>query len=246
MARWSQVGVLLVLGIALALWTGRSDFVPPGPGQADAGFGAGSDWDVQWAQGEALRSSASRGDLPHWDPMPDFGAPLLAHPESWVAAPAFLASGGASDLRSGLHGLRAVSVIALVLGLGLLCVRMQVPWMVGVAGAVAVLASDQWAQRLYSGHLMALGMCWWPLAAAAVLRACESATANVQWRMAAAAGACIGLASLQGGHYPTVFAPWVLGLVAWGAVAGDRWVGYQRRHRYLAHPFAGKNDHDQK
>ncbi|MCO4774229.1 MAG: hypothetical protein KDA24_29650, partial [Deltaproteobacteria bacterium] len=224
MSIWPRIALLLLIGLVLALWTGRHDFVPAGPGADDPGFGAGSDWDVQWAQGDALRSSWERGELPHWDPMPDFGAPLLAHPEAWVAAPSYLVFGGTRDVASGLHGLRIVSVIALVLGLGLLCVRLEVPSMVGVATAVGVLASFEWEQRLYSGHVMMLGICWWPLAAAAVLEALKRPTRSGRILVAGGAGAAIGMASLQGAHYPTVLAPLVLGLVAWAAVAGERWV----------------------
>ncbi len=209
----------LLTAVLVLVWVIQSDFVPAGPGAADPGFGAGSDWDIQWASAEAGRSASAAGELSHWDPFPDYGAPVLAHPEAFVAHPAYLL-GALHGVPRGLQWLYATSVLALILGFAWLAVELELPWYLALPAAAGVLASFEWEQRLYSGHLMFLGTVWWPAALAAVVRALR-APAPVLW--SAVAGGSVAIGSLGGGHYPLLFAAWLLGLAAWVGVVGPRW-----------------------
>ena len=205
---------VLILG-----WLAQGDFVPAGPDAADPGFGSGSDWDIQWASAEAARVALAAGELPVWDPFPDYGTPVLAHPEAFVAHPAYFV-GALHSVPRGLHWLYGASVLVLVLGFAWLAVELGLPWFIGLPAAAAVLASFEWEQRLYAGHLMFLGATMWPVGLAAVVRALRGLR-SLPW--AALGGVAVGLGSLGGGHYPTLFAPVLLGLAVWARLAPARW-----------------------
>jgi len=217
LSRW-LIPTLLCAILATA-WLSQIDFVPAGPTAAEPGFGSGSDWDLQWSTMQAGRSAVSEGRLPHWDPFPDFGAPVLAHPESFVAHPAWLL-GSTGDASAGVRYLHASAALALFLGFAWLAAELSIPWFVGIVAAAAVVASFEWEQRVYSGHLMFLGTAWWPAALAGVARSLRRG-ASVVW--AGVGGAAIGLGSLGGGHYPTLFAGVLIALVAWASIAKLRW-----------------------
>jgi len=219
---WAQVRWFLpacVVGALAVAWMVQTDFVPAGPMAESPGFGPGSDWDLQWSTLEAGRSAALHGGVAHWDPFPDYGSPVLAHPESFVAHPAWLL-GARGDGATGLHLLYASALLALFIGFPWLAVELSLPWFLGTLAAAAVVASFEWEQRLYSGHLMFLGTVWWPPAVAGVVRALREQQSTL-W--AGAGGAAIGLGSLGGGHYPTLFGVLLLALVVWAHVVKPRW-----------------------
>lgn len=216
-ARW-LIPALLVAILATG-WLCQTDFVPAGPTAAEPGFGPGSDWDLQWSTIEAGRSAASEGRVPHWDPFPDFGAPVLAHPESFVAHPAWML-GATGDASAGVRYLYMSALLALFLGFAWLATEFSIPWFVGTVAAAAVVASFEWEQRLYSGHLMFLGTAWWPAALAGVVRSLRPANS---WVWAGVGGAALGIGSLGGGHYPTLFGGVLLALAVWASIAKPRW-----------------------
>jgi hypothetical protein len=209
----------LMAGLLACGWLLRSDFVPAGPLDPAPGFGAGSDWDVQWAAMETSRAARSRGALPHWDPFPDYGSPVLAHPESFVAHPAWLL-GSRWGPAAGLHVLLAWTLCTLFVGFSCLAVELELPWFLGPVAAAALVASFEWEGRLYAGHLMFLGVASWPLALAATSRALRPG-ASALW--GAGAGAVLGLASLGGAHYPTLFGIVLVVLVVWTRQVAAPW-----------------------
>ncbi len=217
--RWTLL-LALIGSLFLVWWAGRGDFIPQGPTAPEPGFGTSADWDLQWTSGEAARSAWANGELPWWDPFPDYGAPVLVHPETFVAHPVYALRAGAG-VHEGLRALVLFSVLVLGVGCAWLAVELEAPWYLGLIGAGAVLASFEWENRLYTGHLMFLGVTAWPAGVASLCRALREASPT---RWATLSGAIIGLASLGGAHYPTLFAFWVLGLVTWAAVTNRRWV----------------------
>jgi len=131
-------------------WLGRVDFIPLGPHEPVPGFGTSADWDLQWTSAEAARSATARGQLPWWDPFPDYGAPVLAHPEAFVAHPAYALS-ARSGVSAGLRLLVLSSVFVLILGSAWLAVELEAPWYLGMIGAAGLLASYEWENRSTSG-----------------------------------------------------------------------------------------------
>ena len=216
--RWLLPAVVLA-GLA-CIWLLQTDFVPAGPSQPEPGFGAGSDWDLQWSTLEAGRAAVSAGELPHWDPFPDYGSPVLAHPEAFVAHPAWLLGAGHGPA-TGLRLLQGTAIFVLFLGFAWLAVELELPWLLGPVAAASVIASFEWENRLYSGHLMFLGTAYWPVCLAAVTRALRPGT-SAGW--AALGGGALGLASLGGGHYPTLFGLVLVALYIWASVVSLRWL----------------------
>ena len=207
--------------VGMAGWLGSWDFLPPGPAAEDPGFGAGSDWDIQWEMAGVSHAALRAGELPHWDPYPAYGVPLLANPEAFSLHPAWLA-GAIHSPRTGLRALFAFQCLLLLLGSWWLGRSLGVPWFLALACGLAPVASAEWRDRLYNGHLMVLGMAAWPACLAAVMAACADTRRKAAWTsvlLGAAGGAALGLASLGGGHYPLAFGLLAALLLVWSTGA---------------------------
>lgn len=222
-ARRRPLGWKLLAPLTLAVLLACSalgGFVPMLPEREDPtgdSFAPGCDWDRQWAMAAVGALYVRKGHLPHWDPYSGAGSPLLANPEAFVMHPAFLATAS----RGPAHGMRALmftSWVALFLGLAWLGALAGVPWPLAACTGLLTVGSYELAARIGSGHLMVLGVTWWPLAAAAcldALRPSRAGKADEVIVLGTVAGASIGLCYLGGGHYPSVFALLLVLLIAW-------------------------------
>lgn len=211
----------LAAACAAAGWLGTWDWVAPGPAAVDPGYGAGADWDVQWEMAAVSHASYGAGQLPQWDPYPVHGAPVLANPEAFTLHPAWVL-GALSSPRTGLRLLYGFQCLLWMLGLLWLGRRLEVPWYLALACGLGLIASAEWKDRLYNGHLMVMGLCAWPACLAAVLAAADAARRRARWTpllLGAAAGAALGLANLAGGHYPMAFGLLAALLLIWGSGA---------------------------
>ncbi len=219
--RWIPLALSLAAALGMASWLATWDWIPPGPGAADPGYGAGSDWDVQWEMAAVSHASYGEGHLPHWDPYPVHGGPLLANPEAFTLHPAWMI-GALSSPRTGMRALYGFQCLLLLLGLLALGRVLKVPWYLSLACGLGLIASAEWKDRLYNGHLMAMGICAWPACFAAALAACRTERRRERWTpvlLGSAAGAALGLASLGGGHYPMAFGLLAALLLIWGSAA---------------------------
>ncbi len=219
---WLPAVAACAVGGYLATW----DWVAPGPGAADPGYGAGADWDVQWEMAAVSHASYELGQLPHWDPYPVHGGPILANPEAFTTHPAWIL-GALSSPRAGLRLLYGFQCLLWMLGLLWLGRLLKVPWYLALACGLGLFASAEWKDRLYNGHLMVMGLCAWPACFAAVLSATEAARARSRWSpplFGAAAGAALGLANLGGGHYPMAFGLLAALLMVWSSGVSLGWV----------------------
>ncbi len=211
----------LLAAVSASCWLASWDWIAPGPGAADPGYGAGADWDVQWEMAAASHASYRDGHLPHWDPYPVHGGPILANPEAFTLHPAWVA-GALSSPRAGLRALYAFQCLLLMLGMLWLGHALRVPWYLSLACGLALIASAEWRDRLYNGHLMVMGLCAWPACFAALLTAGRDHARGDRWSpvlLGGAAGAALGLASLGGGHYPTAFGLLAALLLIWSSGA---------------------------
>ena len=206
----------------LATVLGTREFVPAGPLAQEKGFGPGADWDVQWAMGGMARASRAEGLVPHWDPFSQYGVPLLANPEAFVAHPAwqlFVALG----VRPALKAMAVVQCLAFFLGLWWLGARLKLPWYLSIASGLAFVCSPEWTDRLNAGHLMFLGVCAWPACLAGVLSALDREGRSwTQLAFGAVAGGALALANLGGGHYPTALGLTAAVALTWAVGAGGR------------------------
>ena len=203
----------LLVSLVLAVALSRVDLLPPGPTTDYSEVGEGSDLDIQLEM--ATVAASYGGALPWWDPYPDFGQPLLANPEAFVGHPGFLL--GAGDPARGVRWIYGMQLLVLFLGACWLAVGLGLPWWTGPPAVLPLLASVEWQDRIGVGHFMVIGLSAVPAVAAGWLAGLRRPL------LAAGAGAAIGLASLGGGHYPTVFSVLLVLVATWGWVAGPRW-----------------------
>jgi len=203
-------------------------FVPRIPGVDDetgVSFAAGSDWDRQWEMAAVGSVYARRAAAPHWDPYAGGGSPLLANPEAFVMHPAFLL-GARRGPATGMRALMLSSWVALFVGLAWLGALARVPWPLAAASGLLAAGSFEVSARIGSGHLMVLGVAWWPLLLASAvdgLRESRRHRPIETGLLGACCGAAIALCSLGGGHYATVFGILLLLLVLWSAPL-PRWL----------------------
>ena len=163
--------------------------------------------------------------IPHWDPAPDYGQPLFANPEGFISHPGFTV--GVSLSGSPVHGLRvlyAVQVCVLLLGAAWLGVELGIPWWLGMLCGVPLLVSEEWHQRVATGHFMAIGITAWPALFAGTLRSLGGPAGLPGVLAAAVGGSALGLAFLGGAHYPTVLGIFLVLCIVWLRVAGP-WLG---------------------
>jgi len=219
--RHAPLALSLLAAVAVAGWLASWDWIAPGPGAADPGYGPGADWDVQWEMALTSHASYRAGQLPHWDPYPVHGGPILANPEAFGLHPAWIAGALASP-RIGFRALYAFQCLLLMVGLLALGRALRVPWYLALACGLALIASAEWRDRLYNGHLMVMGLCAWPACFAALLAAGRDRRRLDRWiplLLGGAAGGALGLSSLGGGHYPTAFGLLAALLLVWGGGA---------------------------
>lgn len=213
---------LLAIGFLASTYGGIA-FVPP-ISEIERGeeqtYASGADWDRQWEMALVGAEYARRGDLPHWDPYAGGGSPLLANPESFSLHPVFRALAPRSPA-SAMQGLFATGVVVLLLGLWWLGSLIGIPWPISLMSGLVLILSYEMQARLGSGHLMIIGLCYWPLALASALDASRpdvDRPPRHRMILGALAGATVGLAALGGGHYAGVFALLLILLGLWSQV----------------------------
>ena len=223
-----QLAVVLVailLSAATASWlTSADEWVPAGPMAEDPGMGQGSDWDRRWLWAMSGAVARERGVLPHWDPFLNFGTPLLSEPESFLTHPAYAIVAPLHGMRAGLEAIYGFNCFLMLLGLAWLGHRLRVPFPLAMATALFLLTSSEWFNRLGHGHPMVLGICLWPAAAAASLQAMDAKKTRWEKRLllGAVAGLALGLAGLNGAHYPLAYGMLMVLLLIWAAAAPGR------------------------
>jgi hypothetical protein len=213
---------LLAIGFLTALYAG-TPFVPP-ISEMERGdektYAPGADWDRQWEMALVGAEYARRGDIPHWDPYAGGGSPLLANPESFALHPAFRAVAPRSPT-AGMQALFATGLVVLLLGLWWLGNLVGIPWPISLLSGLVLIPSYEMHARLGSGHLMIIGLCYWPLALAAALDASRpdvDRPARHRMILGVLSGTTVGLAALGGGHYAGVFALLLILIGLWAQV----------------------------
>lgn len=210
-------------------------------------FGAGSDWDRQWVMLRLGVGAWSAGVRPEWDPFTGAGSPLAVNPESFVTHPAVRLAANAGPVAA-FQALIGWSLAMGWFGAALLGWRLaRNPW-IGILLMTCVLWIPEFRLRLMAGHLMALGLCSWPLVWALLLpRAADGGGVDprggdpqdaaltlgiprsgapgpspARWfdqPAPAVAGVVLGLSALGGAHYPSIFGLVLGALVLWTSAA---------------------------
>ena len=187
---------------------------PPTGGAEPPAFGAGSDWDRQWAMTTIGANAARAGRRPDWDPFTGAGAPLAANPESMVLHPAFRLGALVGD-GAALQALFAASVFIGSVGASFLLRILGGSPTLGPVLCAVWLISPELTTRTYAGHVMAWGIFTWPMAFAGLLHALDSARRGRRLGPGlggAITGASMALASPGGAHYPTLLGTLALAL----------------------------------
>ncbi|MBJ95910.1 MAG: hypothetical protein CMP23_15720 [Rickettsiales bacterium] len=220
-----DVLICSILAVLAALWLSTADeWVPAGPFADEPGMGQGSDWDRRWQWAVAGGVSRERGFFPHWDPFLNFGTPLFSEPESFISHPAYALIAPRYGIRAGLNAVYGSSCVLLFLGLAWLGWRLRIPALLAMTSGLFLLLSDEWFARLGSGHPMVLGICAWPMAAAATLAAMDPSCRPWEKRLllASIGGLALGLAGLCGAHYPVSYGILMVVLLTWSSAASGR------------------------
>jgi hypothetical protein len=216
-----RVGVawLLSVGVALGLtfWAADVAWVPPGPQAEDPGYGQGSDWDRRWQWASVGRAAQQQRRIAWWDPFQNYGQPQFSEPENFLLHPAYMIGTVFGGAHGGFHALMLFCCFALFGGLGLLGQRLGIPPPLAMVTGLIAVCSPEWTLRLYSGHIMFLGICLWPAFLVVIDRALDreisSSRAVLGW--AALGGVLLAVAGLTGGHYPLPFGLLLASVMIW-------------------------------
>jgi hypothetical protein len=201
---WPWMGISLLIGVALAI--------------ADAGalraLEASPDWDRHLSYLEAsTRAWLAYRELPFWNPFPCGGLPILAHPESSVWSPFYLAS----LLLSPIVFIRwyvAVHHLIAVLGMWFLTTRLLRRTGLDVRAAPLAVclfaASTVFPLHLAEGHLEWVPAAYLPW----TVLFFEQALGERQWHRACLAGVGLALMIGEGGTYPATQTAMFVGFYA--------------------------------